>query len=63
MCEPEKMTDIECRPLNKKKGLKDNVDKVDCSLDKGLVCNGKCINYELRVQCKCTKEISKYTLR
>lgn len=60
MCELEKMTDIECRPLKDKKGVKSNVEKVECSLDKGLVCNGKCINYELRVQCKCMKEISKY---
>lgn len=54
------MINIECRSLKVKNGLKDIIEKVDCSLNKGLVCNGKCRDYEIRVQCKCTKEISKY---
>jgi len=62
MCEREKMTDIQCRSLKGKKGLKDVVEKVDCSLNKGLVCNGKCRDYEIRVFCKCKKETSKYIL-
>lgn len=61
MCENDQMIDIQCRPLKGKKGLKDVADKVDCSLNKGLVCNGKCRDYEIRVHCKCAKETSKCT--
>lgn len=54
------MSKIQCRSLKSKNGVKDISGKVDCNLEKGLVCNGKCNNYEIRVHCKCTEDISKY---
>lgn len=53
------MSDIECRPVKSKKGVKDVEENFDCNLAKGLVCNGKCNDYEIRVHCKCTKDTSK----
>lgn len=54
------MVDVQCRSLKDKKGLKDVTEKLDCSLNKGLVCNGKCSDYEVRVLCECKKEKSAY---
>lgn len=54
------MNQIQCRPPGSKKGIKNTVEKFECSLTKGMVCNGKCSDYEIRVRCKCQKEISKY---
>ncbi|VVC41699.1 Hypothetical protein CINCED_3A025143 [Cinara cedri] len=57
MCDSEQINNIECRPINMKKVQKGIVEKVECSVDKGLVCNGKCSDYEIRVHCKCLKDI------
>lgn len=62
MCEREKMSNIQCRPIKSKKSVKDLKDKFDCNLEKGLVCNGKCNDYEIRVYCKCTDDTSKYLI-
>lgn len=54
------MTDIQCRPPNEEhNGIK---EKIDCSLNKGFVCQGECSNYEIRVLCKCKNEKSMYSL-
>lgn len=60
MCDSEQINNIECRPINMKKVQKGIVEKVECSVDKGLVCNGKCSDYEIRVHCKCLKDIGKF---
>lgn len=60
ICERDQMTDIQCRSLKEIKGIKSGSEKVNCSLSKGLVCSGKCSDYEIRVLCKCAKQIGKY---
>lgn len=60
ICIHDKVDDIQCRPTKAIKGLKNVKENVDCSLKKGLVCDGKCKDYEIRIHCKCQKESSKY---
>lgn len=61
ICERDQMDDIQCRPLKSSvKGVKDHSEKFDCDLNKGVVCNGKCSDIEIRVHCKCKKDTSKY---
>uniref|UniRef100_A0A481MQJ2 Hemolectin n=1 Tax=Nipponaphis monzeni TaxID=196483 RepID=A0A481MQJ2_9HEMI len=52
-CERREMIDIQCRSLKRGKSVKGIKEKVDCSLHKGLECNGRCSDYEIRVLCKC----------
>ena len=59
ICDHDQIDDIQCKPLNRKNGIKNVVEKVDCNVDRGLVCNGKCSDYEIRVRCKCAKDNSK----
>jgi hypothetical protein len=56
----DKMDNIQCRPSKVIKGIKNTINNVDCGIKKGLVCDGKCNDYEIRVHCKCNKESSKY---
>jgi len=60
MCANKKMDNIQCRPPKAIKGIKNTINIVNCDLKKGLVCDGKCNDYELRVHCNCHKKSSKY---
>lgn len=58
MCANKKMDNIQCRPPKAIKGIKNTINIANCDLKKGLVCDGKCNDYELRVHCNCHKESS-----
>lgn len=51
------MIDIECRTVDTHKDPKSTGLDVECSLEKGLVCNGEngklCPDFEIRVLCQC----------
>ncbi|XP_002132784.3 hemocytin-like [Drosophila pseudoobscura] len=52
-CNREYMTSIECRVKDTKQSYDLVDDNVVCNLDRGLVCVGKCHDYEIRVHCLC----------
>ncbi|XP_050428341.1 hemocytin-like [Adelges cooleyi] len=56
MCSPEKVSNIQCRSLNGNNGVKDTTENIECSVDKGISCHGKCNDYEVRVYCECEGE-------
>jgi len=60
ICVHDKMDDIQCRSTKAIKGLKNTIENLNCGLKKGLVCDGKCSDYEIRIHCKCHKDSSKY---
>jgi hypothetical protein len=60
ICEHDQIDNIQCRPLKSTKGVKNHSEKFDCDLNKGLVCNDKCNDIEIRVHCKCNKDISNF---
>ncbi|XP_041977645.1 hemocytin isoform X2 [Aricia agestis] len=59
MCKKDKMTDIECRTVGDHKSPKETGLNVECSLERGLVCDEKentCPDFEIRVLCTCDEE-------
>ncbi|XP_046866604.1 hemocytin-like [Drosophila willistoni] len=55
-CDREYMSHIECRVKDSKVPFDLVDDNVVCNLDKGLVCVGKCHDYEIRVKCQCDEQ-------
>lgn len=56
MCKVEQMTSIECRTVGDHKSPKETGVDVECSLERGLVCQEKkavCPDFEIRVHCQC----------
>lgn len=57
-CSPHEMVNIECRTVKDHISAKDTGLDVECSLEKGLICqsnNGgkECEDFEIRVLCGC----------
>ncbi|KAH8413492.1 hypothetical protein KR009_011769 [Drosophila setifemur] len=52
-CDEEFQTNIECRVKDTKQSHELVDDNVVCNLQRGLVCVGKCHDYEIRVRCQC----------
>ncbi|CAK1545090.1 unnamed protein product [Leptosia nina] len=56
MCKKENMTEIECRTVGDHVKAKETGFNVECSLEKGLICNEReknCPDFEIRVKCQC----------
>ncbi|KAH8249445.1 hypothetical protein KR032_009614, partial [Drosophila birchii] len=52
-CDPSYQRNIECRVKDTKQSYELVDDNVSCDLKRGLVCVGKCHDYEIRVYCDC----------
>ncbi|XP_070069456.1 hemocytin-like [Drosophila takahashii] len=52
-CDRRFQKDIECRVKDTKQSYELVDDNVSCDLSRGLVCVGKCHDYEIRVYCEC----------
>ncbi|XP_059615285.1 hemocytin [Phlebotomus argentipes] len=52
-CSPDKISKIECRTVGDHKSVKSTGENCECSLERGLVCEGSCSDYEIRVLCDC----------
>ena len=52
-CQENMVSAIECRTVVGHKSPKATGQNVECSLERGLMCAGKCFDYEIRVLCDC----------
>ncbi|XP_017781781.1 PREDICTED: hemocytin [Nicrophorus vespilloides] len=60
-CPQDKIANIECRTVRTHKHYKETGVDVECSLEKGLICQSRkgqrpCPDFEIRVLCKCEEE-------
>lgn len=55
-CDKDFIKKIECRVAKTQQPYETFDEKVDCSIEKGLKCVGKCHDYEIRVFCSCDDE-------
>ncbi|XP_055854171.1 hemocytin [Episyrphus balteatus] len=55
-CEKKFMKKIECRVVDSHEKAELMDENVYCTLEDGLVCNGNCHDYEIRVFCRCGSE-------
>ena len=53
VCPSKMIAAVECRTVMDHKSPKATQQDVECSLERGLVCNGQCFDYEIRVLCDC----------
>lgn len=61
-CDADLMKQIECRSVDTRVHPKVIGEDVECSLEKGLICQGECHDYETRVLCDCDDNIEIFTL-
>lgn len=61
-CAPDFMKKIECRTVGTQMLPKATGENVQCSLEKGLICEGPCHDYEIRIFCDCADEVEIITL-
>lgn len=54
-CSQNQMTDISCRVVGSHQGVKETGENVECSLERGLLCEDGCSDYEMKVFCECEK--------
>ena len=52
-CPQTMISAIECRTVVGHKSPKATGQNVECSLERGLMCQGVCFDYEIRVLCEC----------
>jgi hypothetical protein len=52
-CTSDNIAAIECRSVVTHQHPKNTGQNVECSTEKGLVCQGQCFDYEIRVYCDC----------
>lgn len=52
-CEKQYIKKIDCRVAKSHQPFEFFSENVDCDIEKGLKCVGKCHDYEIRVLCKC----------
>ena len=50
---------VECRTVSGHKNFSETGENVDCSIHDGLVCAGKCSDYEIRASCECGELVIK----
>lgn len=60
-CNDSSMKQIECRTVNTHINPKQTGDEAECSLERGLYCDGMCHDYEIRVFCDCEDHIDVFT--
>lgn len=61
-CDADYMSKIECRSVDTHQHPKAIDEDVECSLERGLICQGQCHDYEIRVYCDCNESIEILTL-
>lgn len=61
-CDADFMSQIECRSVDSHLSPKVIGEDAECSLEKGLVCEGQCHDYETRVFCNCDDQFEIITL-
>lgn len=61
-CDVASMRQIECRSVNSHINPKQTGEDAECSLERGLYCDGLCHDYEIRVLCDCDDIIEVFTL-
>lgn len=52
-CDADQQTEIECRSVDSRLHPKEIGEDAECSLERGLFCQGQCHDYEIRVYCSC----------
>lgn len=62
-CTSDNIAAIECRSVVTHQHPKNTGQNVECSTLKGLVCQGQCFDYEIRVYCDCVENITTTTAR
>lgn len=60
-CNISSMKQIECRTVNTHINPKQTGEDAECSLERGLYCEGKCHDYEIRVLCDCEDHLDVFT--
>lgn len=53
VCPSKMIAAVECRTVMDHKSPKATQQDVECSLERGLYCQGQCFDYEIRVLCDC----------
>uniref|UniRef100_A0A8D8ZF36 Hemocytin n=1 Tax=Cacopsylla melanoneura TaxID=428564 RepID=A0A8D8ZF36_9HEMI len=53
VCTASQASDIRCRTVHSHLGVKETGQNVECSLERGLICEGECDDYEVSVYCSC----------
>lgn len=61
-CDADYMTAIECRSVDSRLHPKVIGEDAECSLEKGLSCQGQCHDYEIRVFCNCNSDVEMITV-
>lgn len=61
-CDADYMIQIECRCVRSHLHPKEMGEDAECSLERGLVCQGNCHDYEIRVLCSCNDDVEIFTI-
>lgn len=61
-CDADYMSQIDCRSVDSHLHPKVIGEDAECSLEKGLVCQGQCHDYEIRVFCNCNDDVEIFTI-
>lgn len=52
-CPIDMIKDIKCRTVDTLQSAKETGEQAECSLERGLYCEGGCHDYEISVYCQC----------